>query len=263
MLVVTVVLLVLGALYGLRIRRLAQRMQERMEERIVERERIARELHDTLLQGVQGLMLRFQSVANRFPQQEPTRQMMESALERADQVLTEGRNRVQDLRSTQATTDDLVEALREASRELTQEAPQVDLRIVVQGTTRELHPIVRDEAYWIGREAILNAFHHAQAKTVEVEVHYQPREMRIHVRDDGRGMPPEVLEAGSRQGRWGLTGMRERADKIHGRLEIWTRNSAGTEVELRVPGTFAYRQSSLRTSWLLRVVSGQWRNSQS
>lgn len=248
------VLMALVAVYRLRIRQIAKRMGERLEERIVERERIARELHDTLLQGFQGLMLRFQAVANRIPQQEPIRQLMESALERADQVLIDGRNRVRDLRSVDATGSDLVEALTQIGRELTEEAPQIDLRIVVQGTARKLHPIVRDEAYWIGREAILNAFHHGQAKTVEVEVHYEGREMRLHVRDDGHGIPAEVLKAGGRQGRFGLTGMRERARKIRGQLEIWSGSSAGTEVELRVPGKMAYRKVPRRASWLHRFI---------
>jgi signal transduction histidine kinase len=247
-------------LYQQRIRALAKRMGERMEERVEERERIARELHDTLLQGFQGLMLRFQSVANRIPPQEPTRQMMESALERADQVLTDGRNRVRDLRSSKADAGNLVEALKEAGREMAEETSNVTLQVVVQGTARELHPMVRDEAYWIGREAILNAFRHGQARSVEVEVHYEAREMRVHVRDDGRGIPAEVLDAGGRQGRWGLTGMRERAGKIRGRLEIWSRSSAGTEVALRIPGTFAYSKSR-RASWLQRFIGAQLGNS--
>ncbi len=124
------------ALYRLRIRQVAKLMGERLEERVVERERIARELHDTLLQGFQGLMLRFQAVANRMPPQEPIRQMMESALERADQVLIDGRNRVRDLRSVDGTAGDLLEALKETGRELAEEAPGVELRIVVQGTAQ-------------------------------------------------------------------------------------------------------------------------------
>lgn len=256
------VLMALMALYRLRIRQVAKLMGQRLEERIVERERIARELHDTLLQGFQALMLRFQAVANRIPQHEPLRQTMESALERADQVLTDGRNRVRDLRSVEPTAVDLLEALKETGRELAEEAPGVELRIVVQGTARKLHPIVRDEAYWIAREAILNAFRHGQAKSVEVEVHYEPREMRIHVRDDGCGVPAEVLEAGGRQGRWGFTGMRERADKIRGQLEIWSGSGAGTEVELRVPGKIAYQKASQRASWLHRFIGKQLGNFQ-
>jgi signal transduction histidine kinase len=112
---------------------------------------------------------------------------------------------------------------------------------------------VRDEAYWIGREALLNAFRHAQAKAIEVEVHYEPRELRINVRDDGSGIPGDVLESGGRDGRWGLTGMRERAKKIHGRFEIWSRSAAGTEVQLRVPGAIAYDQAARRTPWLARI----------
>ncbi len=108
----------------------------------------------------------------------------------------------------------------------------------------------------------MNAFRHGQAKSVEVEVHYEPREMRIYVRDNGRGVPAEVLKAGGRQGRWGFTGMRERAGKIRGQLEIWSGCSAGTEVELRVPGKIAYRKASQPASWLQRFIGKQLGNFQ-
>jgi signal transduction histidine kinase len=238
--VVLAVLLVLGALYQLRMRHVSQQMHERLAERIAERERIARELHDTLLQGFQGLVLRFQAAVDRIPPQEPARQAMESALERADQVLVDGRDRVRDLRSSETADSGLADAFKQVAQEVSADSENVELRIVELGTVRRLHPIVRDEAYWIGREALLNAFRHAQAKAVEVEVHYEPRELRVNVRDDGRGIPDAVLEAGGRDGRWGLAGMRERARKIHGRLEIWSRSDAGTEVQLRVPRAIAY-----------------------
>lgn len=239
-LVVLVVMLALGALYQLRMRQVSKQMHDRLAERISERERIARELHDTLLQGFQGLVLRFQAAVDRISPHEPARQDMERALERADQVLVDGRDRVRDLRSSEATAGDLADAFKQVAQEVSAESDNVELQIVELGTARRLHPIVRDEAYWIGREAMLNAFRHAQAKAIEVEVHYEPRELRINVRDDGRGIPDDVLESGGRDGRWGLTGMRERARKIHGRLEIWSRSDAGTEVQLRVPRSIAY-----------------------
>ncbi|HEY5759591.1 MAG TPA: two-component regulator propeller domain-containing protein [Steroidobacter sp.] len=238
-LVVLAAMLLLGALYQLRMRQVSRQMHERLGERLAERERIARELHDTLLQGFQGLILRFQAATDRIPPQESARQIMESALERADQVLVDGRDRVRDLRS-EATDGGLADAFKQVTQEVSADSANVEFRIVELGTTRRLHPIVRDEAYWIGREALLNAFRHAQAKAVEVEVHYEPRELRINVRDDGLGIPDDVLESGGRDGRWGLTGMRERARKIHGRLEIWSRSDAGTEVQLRVPRSIAY-----------------------
>ncbi|MFC4309393.1 ATP-binding protein [Steroidobacter flavus] len=254
-LAIAVALMLLAGLYQLRMRQVSKQMHDRLAERIAERERIARELHDTLLQGFQGLILRFQSVVDRIPTQEPARQMMESALERADQVLVDGRDRVRDLRSSEATESDLAEAFKQVAQEVAAESATIDLQIVEIGTARPLHPIVRDEAYWIGREALLNALRHAQAKAVEVEVQYEPRELRINVRDDGRGIPDDVLESGGRDGRWGLTGMRERARKIHGRVEIWSRSDAGTEVQLRVPGAIAYDQAARRTSWFQRISS--------
>ncbi|WP_161810980.1 sensor histidine kinase [Steroidobacter agaridevorans] len=233
-------LLVLAGLYQLRMRQFSKRMHDRLAERMAERERIARELHDTLLQGFQGLILRFQSVVDRIPPQEPARQLLESALERADQVLVDGRDRVRDLRSSESADGDLADAFKQAAQEVAGGNTTVELQIVEFGTMRRLHPIVRDEAYWIGREALLNALRHAHAKSIEVEVHYEPRELRVNVRDDGRGIPDDVLESGGRDGRWGLIGMRERAQKIRGRLEIWSSGNAGTEVQLRVPRAIAY-----------------------
>ncbi|MBX5461303.1 MAG: ATPase [Steroidobacteraceae bacterium] len=249
--VLTFVVLLL--LYQFRMRQVSMAVRGRLEERIVERERIARELHDTLLQGFQGLILRFQAVAERIPPREPAREMMERALERADQVMVEGRDRVKELRSTSDTLHDLPQAFANVGEQFALDQG-CEFRVAVEGTQRELHPILREEIFLIGREAIINAFHHARAGKIEVDVAYGRTELRVSVRDDGCGIDAAVLRAGGRPGHWGLAGMRERAKKISAHLEIWSRAGAGTEVQLRVPGSLAYRSAitSGRWSWLRR-----------
>ena len=233
----------LGLLYRLRLRQVTTAVRARLEERIVERERIARDLHDTLLQGLQGLILRFQAVAARIPPHEPARDMLEQALTRADDVLLESRHRVKDLRASTQMQGDLAEAIGAFGTQLAQERA-TEFSVAVEGVPRAIHPILRDEVFMIGREALLNAFRHSGARKVEVEVAFPANELRLRVRDDGCGVEPEVLAAGGRSGHWGLKGMRERAKKIRSQLEIWSRPGAGTEVELRVPASMAYRDAA-------------------
>ncbi len=238
-------------LYRLRMRQVTIDVRARLEERIVERERIARDLHDTLLQGLQGLILRFQAVAARIPPQEPAKEMMEQAMTRADEVLLESRHRVKDLRASTQMQGDLAYAIGVFGSELAR-AQATEFYVAVEGATREIHPILRDEAFMIGREALLNAFRHSGARKLEVEVAFAANELRLRIRDDGCGVAPDVLAAGGRSGHWGLKGMRERAKKIRSQLEIWSRPGVGTEVELRVPASIAYRDiatGEMRSWW--------------
>lgn len=246
---VAALLLLLAGAYRLRVRRIARQIESRLEERLGERERIARELHDTLLQSVQGLILRFQAVADQMPESDAPRQLMERALDRADQVLVEARDRVKSLRKPVESVCDLSQALAEAGEELAQDSG-MEFAVVVEGNPQGLHPVVRDEAYWIGREALSNAFQHSQGRRVEVEIAYDRRELRLRFRDDGHGIDSDVLKAFSRAGHWGLPGMHERARKIGGRIEAWSRPRAGTEVELRVPASMAYRTGGGPSRWL-------------
>nr|WP_297354628.1 histidine kinase [uncultured Caldimonas sp.] len=209
------------------------------QERLVERERIARELHDTLLQGIQGLILRFQSAAMRIPADTPARRMMDDALEQADRVLLEGRDRLAGLRGVDKTPGSLADVLCTAGEELMAEYG-TRFRLERHTGLRELQPVVAEEAYWIGREALLNAFQHAGAGEVLVELTYGADVFRLCVRDDGGGMDPQVLSAGARRGRWGLPGMRERARRLGARLSIHGVQDSGTEVELVVPAALAY-----------------------
>jgi signal transduction histidine kinase len=225
----------------------------RLEERVGERTRIARELHDTLLQSFQGLMLLFQSARNLLPER-PLEAVhaLDDALVRADQAIVEGRDAVGDLRTSTVVNNDLAQAITTIGEELGglvgPDSPT--FRVLVEGTPRSMHPILRDEIYRIGREALRNAFHHAQARRIEAEITYSASLLRLRVRDDGNGIDPKFLGQGGRAGHWGLPGMHERAQRIGAQLDVWSKPGAGTEVDLRIPGSLAYwgyshsRQSS-------------------
>ena len=238
---------ILWTLYLLRLKQMEAEIRARLEERLGERERIARELHDTLLQGIQGLILRFQAVAERIPASEPARQMIEKVLDRADEVLLQGRDRVKNLRLT-AQTKTLREAFTDVIKDLAV-SKGFEFSVVVEGDVRNLNPLVRDEAYWIGHEALVNALHHAGAKRIEVEIAYDPSHLRLRFRDDGSGIDPKIIEAGGKPGHWGMRGMRERAAKIGAHLETWSRPGAGTELELKIPGSVAYNAQGNGSLW--------------
>jgi signal transduction histidine kinase/ligand-binding sensor domain-containing protein len=233
-----VTVLLLWLLYRWRLRFATARLNLQHAERLSERERIARELHDTLLQSIQGLMLRFQAVAKEMPDQAPARLRLEKALDRADEVMPEGRGRLTGLRTFYDECD-LSQAFSNVAQEFVGES-QTAFRAVVEGTVRCLHPLVRDEAYQIGREALINAFLHAHARNIEVETCYSPKELRIRIQDDGCGIDVAVLASEDKSSHWGLRGMTERGNKIRGHLNISSRVGVGTEVELRVPGAVAY-----------------------
>jgi signal transduction histidine kinase len=244
MLLALAALLVMLALYLLRVRQVTARVRGRLEERMAERERIARELHDTLLQGIQGLVLRFQVAAERIPKGEPAREMLDRALERADQVIDEGRARVKALRSPAGGVPRLPQAVARIVEQLAP-ADASPFRITVEGAVRELDPTVRDEVQMLAREALTNAYRHANASKIEAEITYADHGLTVRIRDDGRGIDGAVLRHG-RPGHFGVLGMRERAKKIGARFGIWSKPGAGTEVEIRVPAAIAYRQSATR-----------------
>lgn len=226
-----------------RVRKLTEaQLTLRFEERLAERTRIARELHDTLLQSFQGLMLHFQAVDDMLPPGQ-AKDALEKALDRADRAIVEGRDAIQNLRSSTTITNELAQALAALGEELgcarNGGGTLPPLRISVEGTPRELHPILRDDVYRIAREALLNAVRHAHANKIEADITYAKRLLRLRIRDDGRGIDPKLLGAG-RDGHWGLPGMRERAEQIGARLDIWSELGAGTEVDLRIPASVAY-----------------------
>jgi signal transduction histidine kinase len=231
----------LWLLYLIRVRQIEMRVRMRLEERVVERERIARDLHDALLQSMQGLILRFQAVLARMPEGgERPIQMMERALERADQVLAEGRDRVYDLRKSTHAGGDLPHALQALVEDLAQTADNTQFRVTVEGTARTLRPVVREETYRIGTEALTNAVRHAVATHVDIDLCYSRQSLTLRVVDNGRGFDAAVLSEGAPRGHFGLTGMRERARRIQARFEVSTRPGSGSAVQVSVPASIAY-----------------------
>jgi signal transduction histidine kinase len=248
----------LWTLYQLRLRQIRQGFNARLEERVGERTRIARDLHDTLLQSFQGLLLRFQTVSALFETRPAdAREILTNAIDQTAQAITEGREAVQGLRASTVERNDLARAIKTLGDELAVEVSSntaVGLQVDVEGTPRTLHPILRDEIYRIASEALRNALRHAEAKQIEVELRYDERQFRLLVRDDGRGIDPNFLTAEGREGHFGLHGMRERAKLMGGKLTVWTAAESGTEIELIIPAAHAYA-SSPRRSWFAEKLS--------
>jgi signal transduction histidine kinase/ligand-binding sensor domain-containing protein len=250
-------LALLWMLYQLRLRQLAREFNAGLEARVHERTRIARELHDSLLQGFQGLMFRLQAVRELLPGQ-PSEAMkaLDIALERGDKVIVEGRDTISDLRQSTIGDSDIAQALTALGEELaaqSENGPAPCVRVLVEGKRRELNHVLRDEIYGIAREALRNAFRHAKAQKIEAEVTYGDSEFLLQVRDDGIGISPEVTDHGARAGHWGLPGMRERAKSFGGKLEVWSEHGAGTEIELKVPAAVIYGKSNAPDKpWFLR-----------
>src|SRR6185369_7087244 len=223
--------------------------RELLEARVSERTRIARDLHDTLLQSFQALLLRFQAVINMLPERPAdARKTLEEAVDHASRAIIEGRDAVAGLRTSTIDKNELAPAIRTlgeelASAETTQCSPKFE--VVVGGTCRNLHPILRDEVYRLAAEALRNAFRHSGAQDVEVEIHYGDEEFRLRVRDNGKGIRPAVLRGDGREGHYGLHGMRERANVVGGKLTVSTELNRGTEIELVIPGGRAYVNKSI------------------
>jgi ligand-binding sensor domain-containing protein/signal transduction histidine kinase len=232
-------------LYRLRLHQLTRQMNVRFEERLAERTRIAQDLHDTLLQGFLSASMQLHVALKQLPTDSQAKPLVGRVLELMEQVIDEGRITLKGLRSTSGNSIDLAQSFSGIQDELSSQE-RIDYRVTVEGASRPLHPVIRDEIYHIGREALVNAFRHSRADTIEVELEYGSKQLRVLVRDDGCGMDPQVLRTG-REGHWGIPGMRERAEEIGARLKLWSRAGAGTEVELSIPGQIAYElQSSQR-----------------
>ena len=231
------------ALYRFRLRQVTNQLSLRFQERLTERGRIAQELHDTLLQGFLSASMQVHVAADSLPADSQAKATLTRALELMQQVIEEGRNAVRGLRSTESPSLNLEDAFARIQQEVgpqPQNAVQAAFRVIVQGEPRPLQPVLRDEVYRIGREALINAFRHARAKNIEMELNYASKRLSMLVRDDGRGIDPKILSSG-KDGHWGLSGMRERADRIGAQLHVMTSASAGTEIELSVPGNIAFQ----------------------
>jgi signal transduction histidine kinase/ligand-binding sensor domain-containing protein len=237
-------LVLLWALYQLRVRQVTQRVRVQMEGRVGERERIARELHDTLLQSFQGVLLKFSAISYLIPNRPAEAQKtLESVVEQARGAITEGRDAVQGLRSSIIVSNNLAGAITIFGEGLaddptSQGSPDFEVR--VEGTSRDLAPLVRDEVYRIVNEVLRNAFRHSQAERIEVEIHYERRWLRVRIRDNGKGIDPKILAEGGRAGHHGLPGMKERAKLVGGKLAVWSEPGSGTETELTIPASVAY-----------------------
>jgi ligand-binding sensor domain-containing protein/signal transduction histidine kinase len=256
------ILLLVWSVHRYHLHQLTIQFNIRLDERVTERTRIARELHDSLLQGFQGLIFHLQAVRNLLPgRPSEAVRALDIALERGDKAIAEGRDTVSDLRQSIVGESDIAQALAALVEEL---APQSgpgsvpSVRVLVEGEQQELNPMVRDEIYRIAREALRNAFSHAKAQKIEAEITYGDSEFLLHVRDDGNGIDPKVANQGARAGHWGVAGMRERGKSLGGKLEVWSEVGAGTEVELTVPGAIAYGKSKVRRRfWLRRKKIGE------
>lgn len=238
----------LWMLHRFNMRRSAEQLRARLEERHAERERIARELHDTLLQGVHGLMLNLQAATESLPPAHPARHKMAHALERADLVVIEARERLGELRDVNDPGVDLVAALTTLADGL-QAKSATTFTICTQGMPRPLHPIVAEESYRIGSEALLNAFRHANARNVDIRLVYTRQAFQLCVADNGDGIDPKHLPPNARPGHWGLHGMFERARKAGGKLSAEPGALGGTVIELTVPASTAYRRRRHGARW--------------
>ncbi len=253
-------LLLLWALYLLRLRQVALEFERTLDARVAERTRIARELHDTLLQSFSGLLLRFRTVhalLSKSPDQ--ARTMLESAIDETREALTEGRQAVQGLRSSALETPEFVEAVKTLTSELASDPAHsgtAEVRLNIEGTPRTLQPLIRDEIYRVASEALRNAFRHAEARQIEVQLTYDEKSFELRVRDDGKGIDPKFLADECPAGHFGLRGMRERAQQIGGNLSVWSAPASGTELVLSVSGALAYDTAqNEKLSWLTGVFT--------
>lgn len=216
----------------------------RLEERVRERTRIARELHDTLLQSFHGTLLHFQAASSLLPTRTAeAKKMLDSAIDMAAQAITEGRDAIQGLRLPEVEVNDLAVAIRAFGESLAVDrgdhgSPIFQVELV--GVARELDPTFAGEVYRIAIEALRNSFQHAEARHIKVEIHHEEEEFRVFVRDDGKGIDSKSLAAEGPKGHYGLHGMRERAKLIGSEIMIRSEVGAGTEIELRVPAVTAY-----------------------
>ena len=244
-LVAVAVLALVWMAYKLRLRQVTARIQERLGTRMEERERIARELHDTLLQSFQGLTLHFQRARNLLPDRTAEAiQTLDTALDGAEEAIVEGRDAIHDLRSPTTAAKALAEEITALGEELvvkgTNTKEPVEFRIVIEGSACPMRPNLHIDVFRIAREALRNSFSHSQGHLIETELAYTESLFRLRVRDDGKGIDPDERLRAERSGHWGLKGMRERAERLGGELEVWSEPGAGTEIELRVPASIAY-----------------------
>jgi signal transduction histidine kinase len=245
----TVFLGLLWTLHQLRLRQLQNQFNVGLEARVGERTRIARELHDTLLQSLHGLMFQYQAARNMLPKRpQEAIQTLDGAISATEQAIAESRSAIHDLRTDAVCNGDLGESLKAAAQELADskhlDSPAPMFQMIVEGERKPLPQVLHDEVYRIAHELLRNAFQHAHADRIEVEIRYNEQALRLRIRDNGNGIDPKVLKEGGSSGHWGLRGVRERVRQIGAQLDFWSEAGAGTEVQLSIPAAVAYVASS-------------------
>ena len=237
------------ALQRLRLYQIAREFNAQLDGRVDERLRVARDLHDTMLQTFQAALIQMQAgynVLSRRP--EKAAEAIQEAIAISARAIDEGREAIHNMRSSTEHANNLAQALRVAGDQMAAQG-SAKFEVRVQGSSRDVHPILRDDVYRIALEALRNAFKHAEARAVEAEIVYGDS-LRVRIRDDGKGIDEATLAEGRRSRHYGLPGIRERAERIGGKLEVWTAPGAGTEIQLSIPGTIAFGGSG--AGWLFR-----------
>jgi signal transduction histidine kinase len=240
--------------YQLRLRQLQRKFNVGLEARVNERTRIARELHDTLLQTFHGLMFQFQAVRNLMTRRpDEAMRSLDEAINDTQKALAESRDAIQGLRFEPTAEWNLAELLVAESRELARagngkyEPPTFAL--TEEGERRSLSPNAQSDVRRIALELLRNAYRHAGAHRIEAEVRYGDQMLRLRIRDDGKGIDPEVLRDGGRAGHWGIPGVRERAERVGALVDFWSEGGAGTEVQVEVPASIAYEKLPRNGIW--------------
>jgi signal transduction histidine kinase len=252
--------LLAAILYHFRMYQLTRRLNVRFEERLLERNTIAQELHDTLLQGFLGASMQVHLAADLLPAESPAKSPLTRAIKLMAQVTAEGRNALRGLRSSNGTLLDLEQAFMSIEKEQlahTENDSHVEFRVIVLGKKRTLHPVIRDEIYRIGREAALSAYQIARATNIVVELKYSSRAFCLLVRDNGAEVDLRGVESSGT--RMGIAVMRERASRIGARFLIISGAETGTRIELTIPGRIAYQYKL--NGVLGRLLSGHRSNS--
>jgi signal transduction histidine kinase len=248
--------LLLWILVRLRIRSATQQVEARMHERLAERDRIARELHDTLIQGVQGLILRMHVVSQDISGNEQPKREMETVLDHAEDLLVEGRNRVRDLRSQERGDKDIVSMIEQLVNSLQDlKGPLIEFKVV--GMPRPLSVVIQEEVTLFAREALSNAVRHSQGTHISCGLCYEANGLSFDCQDNGVGLNDVVLESKRKEGHWGLLGMRERAETI-GAVFTVESSAAGVRVRLRISSRVAFAKNSTHMPSLASLRS-LWR----
>jgi signal transduction histidine kinase/ligand-binding sensor domain-containing protein len=251
LLVICAVVLILFGALALRFRAIARGIRRRAEARAEERIRIARDLHDTLLQGVQGLLLNVHVAAQQTPEDAPSKQLLQRALSNADTIIIEGRDRLSRLRADHLTDAELVGSIESVGHDLAT-GDGTEFCVKRSGAPVLLHAHVADETFHIAREALTNAFRHAKATQIKVELSYGQRFFGLSCEDNGCGFSPPQAESA---GHWGIKGMIERAAQLGGNLQCRSEPMCGTSIALEIPSYRAYRGHS-RLMFYLRKLKG-------